>query len=54
MKTITMGNLAYPEPLTEEKKKLINQIVKNAYQWANERLPFKLRYSPVYRKQNKK
>ena len=46
---MTNSKLPKPEPLTTKKKKLINQIVKNAYEWANGKLPFKLRYYPEYR-----
>jgi hypothetical protein len=35
---------------TIKKKRMINQILKNSYAWANERLPFKLRYYPIYKK----
>ena len=41
--------LVKPEPLTIKKKKQINEIVKNSYDWANKRLPFRVKYKPLYK-----
>ena len=48
-----MSNLVKPQPLTDEGKRQINSIIRNAYEWANERLPFKLRYYPIYKNAGK-